>query len=68
MAAHPWLSVSVRRGAASRRLVGFALTVELKYVTDDQKEGTTLEIESAAHAFVSHGVSITIPLSYAHGP
>jgi len=33
-------------------LVGFALTIELEYVTNEDKEGTTLDINSAWHAFV----------------
>jgi len=33
-------------------LVGLALTIELEYVTNDTLEGTTLQLESAMHAFL----------------
>jgi len=33
-------------------LVGFALTIELEYVTNADKEGTTLDMPAAVHAFI----------------
>lgn len=33
-------------------LVGFALTIELEYVTNADKEGTTLDMMAAVHAFL----------------